>query len=431
MRAFLCSGNSFVDLLLANTGCGPDSNYMECSPYTSQNYCRSTRFNSPAEAIAGYQCSNWNWSEVGGARAYNDMMCENGATIMNVAQTGRFTNRVEFYVESNAWGPVLRTSITGAQWCDRTRQEPVLEIYDEGCDPPPLEPGGCGAPEDWVNFPQTGCAWGFTAVGGVCGRSSYFMDYCNSFGGGYDSYQCTCSDALGACTAPPGGCLGDLRWDEQTCDCSPYFTPVVVDVAGDGFRMTNSYNGVDFDITADGVPERVSWTAAGTDDAWLALDRNGNGLIDDGSELFGNYTPQPMSAEKNGFLALAEYDKPASGGNNDGKIDLSDSIFANLRLWQDANHNGVSEPSELITLPNVGIVSIDLDYRESGREDDFGNRFKYRAKVTTTQRPNSGRWAWDVVLRSYGPAAQATSSLIERYRTYQPIRPSCSYKRIA
>ena len=307
----------------------------------------------------------------------------------------------------------------------------ISTIYCPLPEPTPEPEIGCLEPEDWTSYPQTGCPYGFMNFGGTCNRSSYFIDYCNSFGGGYDSYQCTCSDALGACTAPPGGCLGGLRWDEQTCDCSPDHTPVLVDVEGDGFSMTNAYEGVDFDITADGVPERLSWTATGTDDAWLALDRNGNGSIDDGSELFGNYTPQPISAEKNGFLALAEYDKPANGGNNDGAIGQSDSIFSSLRLWQDANHNGISEPSELKSLPEVGLVSIDLDYRASGREDEFGNKFKYRAKVTSSQQPMSGRWAWDVYLRSYRPAAQATSSLIEPYRTYQPIRPSCRNKRIA
>ena len=163
--------------------------------------------------------------------------------------------------------------------------------------------------------------------------------------------------------------------------CSFDSCPVLIETGAGGFELTDLDGGVAFDLDADGSPEQLSWPIADTDDAWLALDRDGNGSIDDGTELFGDASPQPASDERNGFLALAVFDRPENGGNGDGQISAADAVFPELRLWLDRDHDGRSAASELSDLETAGIVAIELEYRESRRRDQHGNRFRYAAGV--------------------------------------------------
>ena len=293
--------------------------------------------------------------EIGHTQAMND--CTRCGLHSTVMETGDNVSSI-----NDSIGLITPTA------CDITIVESVATDYV--CPPPP--PGGCNGAPDYTVYASTGCQSGFTVSGGVCQRSSTFQSRCAE-PSGYDWDSCTCPDGINP-------------------------SPIVIDVDGKGFSMTDDVGGVLFNILDDGVPLKISWTVGRSSNAFLVLDRNGNGTIDSGAELFGDSTPQSATGKRNGFLALAEYDKAANGGNGNGRIDRGDAVFSQLKLWQDSNHNGTSEASELSALSD-SVSGIDLAYKEAKRTDQNGNQFRYRSKVFDVNGVHSGRYAWDIFLK--------------------------------
>jgi len=203
---------------------------------------------------------------------------------------------------------------------------------------------------------------------------------CDSAGPGSLVFECPC-DWVDEPPPTESGPEGEDAPAPGDGTCTYGCTPILVDLDRAGFRFTDLDGGVLFDIDADQALERVSWTAQGSGDAFLVLDRDGNGAIDGGHELFGDATDQPPSDAPHGYLALAVFDRPAEGGNGDGLITAADAVFASLRLWVDADHDGASQPGELSGLAAAGVESIDLDFRENRRKDRHGNELRYRSLV--------------------------------------------------
>jgi hypothetical protein len=248
--------------------------------------------------------------------------------------------------------------------------------------PQPRRPNACDENQVKTVNPPPGGGGGGGGGGGEVEEPIY------QAGGGVDCILC--DDAI------DNDSDGAIDLLDSSCGTCSHQTPIVIDTLGNGFDLTGVEAGVEFDFCGVGNRKKLSWTSAGSDDAFLVLDRNDNGLIDSGHELFGNLTAQPPSENRQGFLALAEFDKPGNGGNGDEKINNQDAIYGSLRLWLDTNHNGISEAVELYTLQSLSVGSLELDYKESKRADEHGNQFRYRAKVRDAHGAQAGRWAWDV-----------------------------------
>lgn len=136
--------------------------------------------------------------------------------------------------------------------------------------------------------------------------------------------------------------------------------PLVLDLEGNGINLKSVKDGVLFDLAGNGEEVRSGFVQG--DDALLFLDENGNGICDNGLELFGD-----QEGHANGFAELAEHDT-----NKDGIIDSNDAVYKNLKVWNDFNGDGKSQDDEIRSIEEAGVESIDLGYTKV-HEENAGN----------------------------------------------------------
>ncbi|MCU1231714.1 MAG: hypothetical protein JWO97_4598 [Acidobacteria bacterium] len=187
-----------------------------------------------------------------------------------------------------------------------------------------------------------------------------------------------CSSGGGVQTLASDQCYYDV-WYGSVCN-----SPLVVNLGHGPYRFSGEDSPVLFDLDADGQIDIITWTAADADIAFLVLDRNGNGTIDNGGELFGNNPrKQNGTTATDGFDALGDFDE-----NHDGVVDAHDAVWPRLRLWTDRNHDGFNEPGELSTPEDKGISAFGLEHHFTARHDRFGNTLRYKGEFIQDGHPH-------------------------------------------
>ena len=215
----------------------------------------------------------------------------------------------------------------------------------------------------WADYegPTNSCVdftWGAISAGGLAGDAGgwqgnvlpgnnqsdiekYFARQKSSFVERWDKAFQAISDAV-----------RDFFHTAQTW--RPRVDPLILDLDGDGLDTVgaSSTSPILFDHDNDGIQTGTGWVNA--EDGFLVFDRNGNGAIDNGSELFGDATDLYAGGKAaDGFAALAQEDS-----NHDGKVDSQDAHWSQLRVWRDLNQDGVSQANELFGLDQLGIAGI-------------------------------------------------------------------------
>lgn len=265
-----------------------------------------------------------------------------------------------------------------------------------------------------LNTASTAGAVGGNSIGGqansialiysrLC-QSGWATNWCNGLRGSGQFIDGDCCSPPPP-PPPPPACEEDPYcngvWDYELCECREVTetqSPILIAVGTSAeYRLVGTDNGVWFDHDADGTLDHTAWTSYDSELAFLVADKNGNGRVDDGTELFGNNSRLSSGqAATDGFHALAEYDRSDLGGNLDGWIDARDGIWAGLMLWIDRNHNGRSDDGELFRPQDMGVSAISLEVTSERRRDRYGNFFRLKAPAVVN---GTRRFSYDVNFR--------------------------------
>jgi hypothetical protein len=168
---------------------------------------------------------------------------------------------------------------------------------------------------------------------------------------------------------------------EDKCDGESGYgqpcSPLIINLTQGPWTLSGAADPVLFDIDADGTLDKITWTQRGSGLGFLAWDRNANGRIDNGAELFGTATPLSSGTTAlNGFDALREFDD-----NNDEVVDIQDARWPQLVLWVDVNHDGISDPGEINPITESDLLALHVNYSEISKRDRYANAFRYMSHV--------------------------------------------------
>jgi len=309
------------------------------------------------------------------------------ATAATVCTTGGALVRDNWGPPLNGWFCSFISSFAQAL-CQNQR----AQICQDAC-------AACGAIYNGVNY----CTWQNSPGPAPDDPTAYYYGCPTNYYAEFFEDSCICIYCTGANGCHAGA---DWRWDpsncvdgegDDGCGCCYSSTPIVVSLRGDHVRLSSASDGVVFDFFGDGHPQRYAWPVD-SDDAWLVIDRNHNGQVDDGTELFGNASLLSNGEHaRNGYQLLAELDE-----NHDGVVNQLDPGFGQILLWRDKIRNGHVDPGELIRAVDAGITGFAIRYDESRRTDEWGNVFRYRSNVFFGHAPFERR-SFDVFLTSAQP----------------------------